>query len=146
MSERIRIKKEDPDAYKAILALEAYISRSRINPLHLELIKIRASQLNGCAFCIDIHTRDARAKGETEQRLYALSAWRETPFFSGEERAILALTEEVTLISGGVSDETYGQAAKLFDGQYLSQLIMAIITINVWTRIGVSTRMVPGKD
>src|SRR5690606_18039848 len=123
-----------------------YISRSRINPFHLELIKIRASQLNGCAFCIDKHTRDARAKGETEQRLYALSAWRETPFFSEEERAILALTEEVTLIAGGVSDETYEQAAKLFDAQYLSQLIMAIITINVWTRIGVSTRMVPGKD
>lgn len=146
MSERIRIKKEDPDAYKAALALETYISRSRINPFQLELIKIRASQLNGCAFCIDKHTRDARAKGETEQRLYALSAWRETPFFSEEERAILALTEEVTLIAGGVSDETYEQAAKLFDPQYLSQLIMAIITINVWTRIGVSTRMVPGKD
>jgi len=138
--------KVQPAAYRALDALDKYMESTGIDRRHYELIKIRASQLNGCAFCIDKHTRDARAKGETEQRLYALSAWRETPFFSEEERAILALTEEVTLIAGGVSDETYEQAAKLFDAQYLSQLIMAIITINVWTRIGVSTRMVPEKD
>ena len=146
MSDRIRIKKVEPDAYKALLALDSYLSKSRIDPSHAALIWIRASQINGCAYCIDLHTRDARKHGETEQRIYALSAWRETPFFSGEERAILALTEEVTMISGGVSDDTYAQAANLFDEQYLSQLIMTIISINAWNRIGVSTRMAPGRD
>lgn len=145
MSDRIRIKKVEPEAYKALQALDNYLSKSRIDPSHAALIWIRASQLNGCSYCIDLHTKDARKRGETEQRIYALSAWRETPFFSEEERAILALTEEVTKISGGVSDATYAQAAKLFDEQYLSQLIMSIITINAWNRIGVSTRMMPAK-
>ena len=144
MSNRIRINKADPDAYNAILPLESYISKSRIDPMHIELIKIRASQINGCAYCIDKHTKDARKKGETEQRIYALTAWRDTPFFSEDERAILALTEEITLISGRVSEATYEQAAKLFDEQLLAQLIMAIISINSLNRIGVATEMMPG--
>ena len=100
-------------------------------------------RLIGCAFCIDMHTKEARKAGETEQRIYALSAWRDTPFFSEAERAILALTEEVTLISGHVKDETYEQAAKVLEELYLAQVIMAIITINVWNRIGITTRLVP---
>ena len=143
MSDRIRIKKASPDAYKAMMALESYLTTTRISPLHHELIRIRASQINGCAYCINIHTKDARKLGETEQRLYALGVWEETPFFTEEERAILALTEEVTLIHNKVSDAVYERAAKLFDEEYLAQLIMAIITINAWTRIGVSTRMSP---
>lgn len=145
MSKRIRIKDVEPNAYKAMMALESYLAGSKINKLHKELIKIRASQINGCTYCIDKHSKDARAMGETEQRLYVLSHWRETDLFSEEEQAILAMTEEVTLLPQGVSDETYERAAKLFDEQYLAQLIMAIITINAWNRIGVSTHMIPNE-
>lgn len=143
MSDRIRIKKASPAAYKAMAGMEAYLAATRISPLHHDLIRIRASQINGCSYCIDLHTKSARALGETEQRIYALSVWEETPFFSEEEKAILALTEEVTLIHNRVSDEVYERAAKLFDEEYLAQIIMAIITINAWNRIGVSTRMSP---
>jgi alkylhydroperoxidase family enzyme len=94
---------------------------------------------------MDKHSRETRKLGETEQRLYVLSNWRETDLFSEEEQAILAMTEEVTLLPKGVSDETYNRAAELFDAQYLAQLIMAIITINAWNRIGVATHMIPGE-
>ena len=143
MSDRIRIKNASPAAYKAMMALENYLATTRISPLHHDLIRIRVAQINGCAYCVDLHTRTARALGETEQRIYALSVWEETPFFTEEERAILALTEEVTLIHNKVSDAVYERAARLFDEEYLAQVIMAIITINAWTRIGVSTRMSP---
>ena len=143
MSTRIKINQVDPASYRAMIALDKYVDSTRLSQTHKDLIKIRASQVNGCAFCIDMHTHDARKAGETEQRIYALNAWRETPFFTPEERAILALTEEVTLISNHVSDNTYQQAAQLFDEVYLSQIIMAIININGWNRIGIATALSP---
>ena len=143
MSTRIKINQVEPAGYRAIIALDKYVESTRLSRTHKDLIKIRASQINGCAFCIDMHTRDARKAGETEQRIYALNAWRETPFFTPEERAILALTEEVTLIANHVSDNTYQQAAGLFDEEYLAQVIMAIININAWNRIGIATAMSP---
>lgn len=144
MTTRINIEKTEPAGYRAMLGLEKYIESTPLTRVHKDLIKIRASQINGCAFCINMHTRDARKVGETEQRIYALNAWRETPFFTEEEQAVLALTEEITLISGNhVTDETYARAARLFDENYLAQLIMAIITINAWNRIGITTRLVP---
>ncbi len=145
MSERIKIPKVNPAAYKAMLAFEGYLETTRISALHHELIRIRASQINGCTYCIDMHTKSARQYGETEQRLYALSNWRDTPFFTEEEQAILAITEEVTLMHKGLSDATYAKAAALFDEEYLSQVIMAAIIINAWNRIGVSTHMQPAR-
>ena len=144
---RINIGQTEPEAYKALAGIDKYLQTTPINKLYWEMIKIRASQINGCSYCINKHTKDARKLGETEQRLYLLSAWRETDLYSEEERCILALTEEITLISkGGVSDETYAKAEKLFDANYLSHLIMAIISINAWNRIGVSTHMKPAPD
>ncbi|UOE48860.1 carboxymuconolactone decarboxylase family protein [Mucilaginibacter sp. SMC90] len=143
METRIKIDKVSPAGYKAILGLEGFIESTPLSKKHKDLIKIRASQINGCAFCIDMHTKDARKAGETEQRIYALNAWRDTPFFSEEERAILALTEEVTLISNHVKDETYQQAAKVLEETYLAQVILAIITINAWNRIGITTNLIP---
>ncbi|MBO9155189.1 carboxymuconolactone decarboxylase family protein [Chitinophaga sp. GCM10012297] len=143
MTTRIRIDAVEPAGYKAILGLEKFIESTPLTRTHKDLIKIRASQVNGCAFCIDMHTREARRAGETEQRIYALNAWRDAPFFSEEERSILALTEEVTLIGGHVSDETYAQAAGLLEETYLAQVILAIITINAWNRIGITTKLVP---
>ncbi|AOM77420.1 carboxymuconolactone decarboxylase family protein [Pedobacter steynii] len=143
MKTRINIEKTEPAGYKAILGLEKFIESTPLTRTHKELIKIRASQINGCAFCIDMHTKEARKAGETEQRIYALNAWRDTPFFSEEEQAILALTEEVTLISNHVADETYEQAVKVLGETYLAQVILAIITINAWNRIGISTKLMP---
>jgi AhpD family alkylhydroperoxidase len=143
MSTRMNIQKTDPSGYNALLTLEEYMDTTAISPLQKELIRIRASQLNGCAYCMNMHTSDARALGESEHRLYTLAAWRETPFFNPEERAILALTEEVTLITSGVTDETYKRAIEILGEQTTAQVIMAAIIINAWNRIGVSTRMVP---
>lgn len=143
MQTRINIEKVEPAGYKAVLGLEKFIESTPLTKKHKDLIKIRSSQINGCAFCIDMHTKEARKAGETEQRIYALNAWRDTPFFSEEEQAILALTEQVTLINNHVSDETYNQAAKLLGDTYLAQVIMAIITINVWNRIGITTKLIP---
>ena len=143
MATRVNIEKTEPAGYKAVLGLEKYIETTQLTKTHKDLIKIRASQINGCAFCIDMHTKEARKAGETEQRIYALNAWRDAPFFSQEEQAILALTEEVTLINNHVSDETYARAAKVLDEKYLAQVIMAIITINAWNRIGITTKLIP---
>ena len=143
MKTRIKIDQTEPAGYRAVLGLEKFIEGTPLTKTHKDLIKIRASQINGCAFCIDMHTKDARKAGETEQRIYALNAWRDTPFFTEEERAILALTEEVTLISNHVKDETYEQAAKVLTETYLAQVILAIITINVWNRIGITTNLIP---
>lgn len=143
MERRLNVQKAEPEAYKAMLALEKYLATTKIKPLHKELIKIRASQINGCAYCINMHTKDARKLGETEQRIYLLNALRETSLFTEEERAILALTEEVTFISKGVSDETYRQAARLFDEQYIAQLLMVIVTINAWNRIAITSKTEP---
>jgi len=141
MKSRIVIPKAAPEAYQAMLGLEKYIASTSLDPVHKELIKIRASQVNGCAYCINMHSADARKLGVTEQRIYLLSAWREADFYTEEEKAILALTEEVTLISHHVSEETYANAAKLFDEKYLAEIIMMIITINAWNRIGIATGM-----
>lgn len=146
MSNRINIGKVEPAAYKAMMALEHYLTTTGISPLHQEMIRVRASQINHCAYCINMHTRDARKAGETEQRIYLLNAWRETSLYTEEERAILALVEEVTLIAnGGVSDEVYAQAIKVLGEQKTAQVIMAAITINAWNRIGISTQMQPGE-
>lgn len=131
------------EAIKAMMGLENYLNSTGLKPMHRELIKIRASQLNGCTYCIHKHTRDARKLGESEERLYLLSSWHETNFYSEEERAILALTEEMTLLQNGVSDAVYSDAASLFDANYLAQLMMAIVTINAWNRIGVATQLQP---
>ncbi|MBL0743881.1 carboxymuconolactone decarboxylase family protein [Chryseolinea lacunae] len=143
MQTRMKLGEIDPEAYKAMSALEKYLGSTGLNAKHRELIKIRASQLNGCAYCVDLHTKDARKAGETEQRLYALTVWRETPFFTDEERAILALTEEATFIADRVSDATYSQAVTVLGEKYTAQVLMAIITINAWNRIGVATNMMP---
>jgi AhpD family alkylhydroperoxidase len=143
MNTRIKLDKVEPAGYNAVLGLEKFIESTLLTRKHKDLIKIRASQINGCAFCIDMHTKEARKAGETEQRIYALNAWRDTVFFSAEERAILALTEEVTLISNHVTDKTYAEAATLLEEKYLAQVILAIITINVWNRIGITTQLMP---
>ena len=143
MNNRMNFKKTEPTAYKALLTLEDYMETTSLAPSHKELIRIRASQLNGCAYCIHMHTRDARSLGESEHRLYSLSAWKETPFFSEEERAILLLTEEITLIAKGVSEETYRKATSILGEQKTAQVIMAAIIINAWNRVGVSTQMMP---
>ncbi len=138
------IKNLQPQAYQAMFGLEKYLSQAQFDPRLNELIKIRVSQINGCSYCIDQHTKDARKIGETEQRIYALSAWKETPFFNDTERAALALAEEITHISvNGVTDSTYEEALRLLGEERLAQAIMAIITINAWNRIGVSTHMQP---
>ena len=144
MSKRIVIQKLQPKAYEAMFGLEKYLSQSKIASTLQELIKIRVSQINGCSYCINLHTKDARKQGETEQRIYALSAWRETPFFDETERAVLSLAEEITHISAhGVADETYNNALEQLGEEKLAQVIMAIITINAWNRIGISTHMMP---
>lgn len=144
---RIRIQEVQPDAYKGMLILEKYLSTTRIDPLHREMIRIRASQINGCAYCINMHTKDARKLGETEQRIYLMSAWREaTDFFTEEEQLILEMTEEITLIHHhGLSDGVYNRAIALFGEEKTAQIIMSIVTINAWNRIGVSTRMHPDE-
>jgi AhpD family alkylhydroperoxidase len=138
---RLNIQQTEPEAYKAMYALEKYLGSSKLSGTHKELIKMRASQINGCDYCLNMHSRVARKAGETEQRLYVLSAWRETTLFTPEEQALLALTEEVTLIGQHVSNATYQQAAALFDEHYLAQAIMAIVTINAWNRIAITTEL-----
>lgn len=136
------MREMQPEAHKAMKGLENYLDTTSISPLHKELIKIRASQINGCAFCLNLHTKDARKLGETEQRIYLLNAWRETDLFTTEEKTILAMTEEITLIhQHGLSDEVYEKAIELFGEEKTAQLIMAVININAWNRTGVSLRM-----
>ncbi|MGR4854260.1 carboxymuconolactone decarboxylase family protein [Streptomyces sp. LARHCF252] len=145
---RVALKKITPDVSAAMGSLHsAAVSAARdakVEPELLELVRIRASQINGCAFCLDMHTRDARAQGETEQRLYTLNAWRETPFFTERERAALALTEAVTLVHDcRVPDEVYAEAAEVFDENQIAALIWAATVINAYNRIAIATRMVP---
>src|SRR6202453_2650756 len=136
MKARLAMQKSSPAAYRAMAALETFVVKSsRLEPSLLELVKMRASQINGCAYCIDMHSKDARAKGESEQRLYALSAWRETPFFTDRERAALAWTEALTNIQQGhASDEVYEEARREFDEPQLVKLTLAITYINAWNR------------
>ncbi len=141
--QRLSLRRLLPRFYQAMFALDA-AAHEGLDPSLAELVKVRASQLNGCSFCIDRHAADARAAGEDEFRLYALSAWRETSFFTARERAALALAEAVTLLpSTGVPDDVYDEAAALFTEQELAQLIALCVAINAWNRIGVATRMSP---
>ena len=145
MQSRMEYPKVAPGVSQAMSQLERQVRESGLEAPLLELVKTRASQINGCAFCLDMHTKDARAHGETEQRLYALSAWRETPFYSERERAALAWTEAVTLVSEThVPDDVYEQARKQFSEQELANLTLAIIAINGWNRLAISFRTVPG--
>lgn len=133
-------------ALRAMFGLEKYVHDSGLERPLLELVKTRASQINGCAYCIDMHTKDARAAGETEQRLYALNAWRETPFFSERERAALEWTEELTRISeNDVNDALYQRMLQHFSEAELVNLTLAVVTINAWNRFAISFRSVPGS-
>ena len=146
MEERLNYANAAPDGIKAMRGLESYVRQSGLEPSLRELVKIRASQINGCAYCIDMHTIDARAGGETEQRIYALSAWRETPFFTDRERAALAWTEALTLIGEThAPSEVYEEARAYFDEKELVDLTLAITTINAWNRIAIGFRTVPGS-
>lgn len=146
MKQRMDYKKAEPKVYEAMSFMEKTVKGFGIEPKLLELIKVRASQINGCGFCLDMHSKDARKIGESEQRLYAVAAWWETPFFSEEEQVALKLTEEATLISKkGVTDETYQKAIALFGENGFAQLLLAIITINGWNRIAVATHLAPAK-
>ncbi|MBL0309687.1 MAG: carboxymuconolactone decarboxylase family protein [Bacteroidetes bacterium] len=146
MKARLNYATVDPDALKAMLGVEKYAANSGLEHSLYELVKTRASQINGCAYCLDMHTKDARKAGETEQRLYALSAWRETPFYSERERAALAWTEAVTLISqNDIPDSLYQATCKYFSEKELVALTMAIIAINGWNRLAISFRTVPGS-
>lgn len=138
-TQRLNMRQIAPELYNAMLGLENSVQQSGLDKTHLELIKIRSSQINSCAFCINMHTRDAYKNGETGQRIYLLDAWRETGLYTPQERAILALTEAVTLIRGGVADQTYAEAVTLLGEAYTAQVIMAAVTINAWNRIAVST-------
>lgn len=140
MKKRIDLSNVVSSGYKRIIALDSFVQNSDLDKTHLELIKVRASQINGCAYCLNLHTRDAMNQGETAQRIFLLNAWRETELFTEEERTILAMTEEITLISErGLTEETYEVATKLFNEEYIGFIIMAIITINAWNRVAVST-------
>ncbi|MBB3113249.1 AhpD family alkylhydroperoxidase [Paenibacillus phyllosphaerae] len=131
-------------SYTAMKNFAEQVANTELDKKLIELIKIRASQLNGCAFCLDMHAKDARAIGESEQRIYTVSAWRDTPFFSEAEQAVLALTEAVTLVSEKhVPDAVYEEAARHFDNRQLSEILMTIITINGWNRIAITTGMMP---
>jgi AhpD family alkylhydroperoxidase len=134
------------DAVKPLFALGEYIKNSGIEQSLIELVQMRVSQLNGCAYCLDMHSKDARAAGETEQRLYVLQAWREAPFYSPRERAALAWCEAVTRLDPvhGVPDEVYEQARTEFSEEQLIDLNMAVIAINSWNRIAISSRAEPG--
>ncbi|TKC59114.1 carboxymuconolactone decarboxylase family protein [Pedobacter hiemivivus] len=146
MEKRIDINEIQPQAYKAMYALEGYLATTELSKTQKELIKIRASQINGCAFCIDMHTKDALKHGETTQRIFLLNAWREADLFTEEEKVILAMTEEITLIHNqGLSAETYKKATEFFNENNIAQIIMAIVTINAWNRIAISTEMKPAK-
>lgn len=147
MEKRIKIGEIEPGAYKAMLTLESYLATTQLTKKHKELIKIRASQINGCAFCIDMHTKDALENGETNQRIFLLNAWKETDLFTEEEKLLLAITEEVTLIHRqGLTSDTYRRAKQIFDENYIAQVIMAVVTINAWNRLSISTLKEIPKD
>ena len=144
MQPRIDFYTASPDALKAMIALDTAVSKLPLEKPLIELVKLRASQINGCAFCVDMHTADARKAGETERRLYAVSVWRETPFFSPRERAALAWTESLTQLSQThAPDEDYELAAAQFTPKELVDLTVAICTINSWNRLAVGFRKMP---
>ena len=147
MKERMSINKAEPGIYKAMAVSDSKVDSFELDPKLKELVRVRVSQINGCGYCINTHTKDALKIGETAQRLFAVSAWWETPFFTEEERAVLKLAEQVTNISdGGVSDEVYTNALNVMGETKLAQAIFAIITINSWNRIAISMHMVAEMD
>jgi AhpD family alkylhydroperoxidase len=146
---RLMLKVVDPEAYNAVLGIERYVRSGPMERALTELVKLRASQLNGCAFCLDMHAGEARAAGVEQRRLDILSRWREAPsYFSDRAQAALALTESVTRIGeAGVPDDVWERVARVFDEREIVRLLMAICAINVWNRIAVSTRQaLPGQD
>lgn len=146
MEPRIDYRNHAQDAQKAMLALEKYIAECGLDHKLIHLMKMRASQINGCAYCIDMHSKDARALGETEQRLYELDAWRETPFYTERERAALAWTEALTLVSKThVPDSVYEEVRKQFSEKEIIDLTFVVTTINAWNRLAISMRAVPGR-
>ena len=145
MQPRLDIYKASPDALKAMLAFSAATEKLGLEKPLLELVKLRASQINGCAYCLDMHSKDARANGETEQRLYGLDAWRETPYYSARERAALEWTEALTLVSETrVPDDVYERVREQFPEDELVNLSLAIVSINGWNRLNIAARTVPG--
>lgn len=148
MQKRLNIKEVAPNALKAMVGLEIYLSNASIAKTNKELIKIRASQINGCAYCINIHTQDAIKNGETNQRIFLLNAWREAEgIFTEEEKVVLAITEEITLIHhNGLSDETYSSALQFFSEAQIADIITAVITINIWNRVVLSTHLQIGQS
>lgn len=145
MDPRIDFGKLSPAPYKALSGLEVYLHKCSIELPMLHMIKLRASQVNGCAFCIDMHWKDARAAGESEQRLYGLDAWRESPYYTDRERAALAWTEAVTLVTEGhAPDELFNEVRKHFSEAEVVDLTWAIAAINAWNRMNIALRTVPG--
>ena len=146
MTPRIDLAKVSPDAYRAIMGVELFARHGGLDHKLLELVKLRASYMNGCAYCVDMHSKDARVAGETEQRIYSVPVWRETPYYTDRERAALAYTEAVTALGhGGVSDEVFDETAAHFTEAELVTLTMAIVAINCWNRVVVPFRVEPGS-
>ena len=142
MKQRINIEHANPQAFKAVIRLATILENSTLSPIQKHLIKIRVSQINACAFCIDMHTKEALHAGETQQRIFLLSAWKETNLFSEEEKALLALTEEVTLIhQQGITDDTYSNAERFFSAQTLADIILAAIMMNSLNRMAISSQL-----
>jgi AhpD family alkylhydroperoxidase len=142
MENRVNIQNAQPALYKALYSVSISLENSELTKTQKTLIKTRASQINACAFCIDMHTKDALKHGETTQRLFLLNAWRETDLFTEEEKALLAITEEVTLISqNGLTSETYTLAKQFFSEEKIALIIMAVVVINAWNRVAISTQM-----
>ena len=145
MNSRIDVMKVSPRAVQAVLGLQNYVNATGLEPSLLDLVKMRASQINGCAYCLDMHSKDARAAGETEQRLYLLNAWRESPFYTDRERAALEWTESLTLVSEShVPDDVYHNTREFFSETELVDLAMAVVAINTWNRLSISFRAEPG--
>jgi AhpD family alkylhydroperoxidase len=144
MEMRLNFVKLAPEPYGMLFKLDEYLAGSGLELGLLELVKTRVSQINGCAFCLDMHTKDARANGETEQRLYLLGAWREAPFYTDRERAALAWAEALTLIGHGVPDSVYSEVSQHFTEKELVDLTWAVVAINGWNRMAISFRAVPG--
>ena len=146
MEQRLDFYKASPEGIKALAAFDAAVSKLGIEPSLLELVRLRASQINGCAYCVDVHTRDARKRGETERRLYAVSVWRETPFFSPRERAALAWTEAITQISiTHAPDDVAKELSTLFTEREMVDLTLAIATVNSWNRLSIGFRKMPSE-
>ena len=145
MKARIDLMHVNPGVIQAMLGLERQIRHAGFDGKLLDLVRMRASQINGCAYCLDMHSKDARASGETEQRLYGLDAWRETPYYSARERAALEWTEAVTLVAEShVADDVYERARAHFSEDELVHLTLAIVAINGWNRLNIAARTVPG--